>query len=103
MTFKDRPTYLEFWRKHPAFADDWSQAVADYANYDLTGVEPDLRPSSSLEAVTEDSMGLYGGESVFSALTELRHPVTLMTAHARTAVNQDPGPLRPERDRALEG
>jgi len=90
MTFKDRPTYLEFWRKHPAFASDWSQAVADYANYDLTGVEPDLRPSTSLEAVTEDSMELYGGESVFSALTELRHPVTLMTA-PRGLLNQTPG------------
>ena len=90
MTFKDRPSYLEFWRKHPAFADDWSQAVVDYANYDLTGAEPELRPSSSLEAVIEDSTELYVGGPVLAALAGLRHPVTLMTA-ARGLLNQTPG------------
>ena len=90
MTFKDRPTYLEFWRKHPAFADDWSQTVVDYANYDLTGSEPELRPSSSLEAVIEDSTELYGAGPVLTALAGLRHSVTLMTA-ARGLLNQTPG------------
>ena len=94
MTFKDRPTYLEFWRKHPAFASDWSQAVVDYASYDLTGAEPELRPSSSLEAVKEDSMELYDGEPVLAALAGLRQPVTLMTA-PRGLLNETPGLYRP--------
>jgi lipase len=90
MTFVDRPAYLEFWRSHPAFADSWSQAVADYANYDLTGSEPLLRPSCSIDAMTEDSMELYGGESVLAALADPKQPVTLLTA-PRGLLNQTPG------------
>lgn len=94
MTFPDRATYVEFWRKHPAFASEWSQAVVDYASHDLTGTEPKLRASSSLEAVKEDSMELYGGESVLAALAELRQPVTLMTA-PRGLLNRTPGLYSP--------
>jgi lipase len=94
MTFKDRRTYLEFWKGHPAFASDWSQAVVDYANYDLTGTEPELRPSASIEAVKEDSMELYGGESVLAALAGMRQPVTLLTA-PRGLLNQSPGLYSP--------
>ena len=90
MTFPDRATYLEFWRRHPAFASDWSQAVVDYVSYDLAGTEPELRPSSSLDAVKEDLMELHGGESVLAALAALRQPVTLMTA-PRGLLNQSPG------------
>ena len=90
MTFPDRPAYLEFWRNHPAFSSEWSQAVVDYANYDLIGTEPELRPSCSFEAMKEDSMELLGGESVLSALVALGQPVTLMTA-PRGLLNQTPG------------
>jgi lipase len=94
MTFPDRATYLEFWKRHPAFADEWSQAVVDYANYDLTGTEPELRPSASLEAVKQDSMDLYDGESVLAALAELRQPVSLLTA-PRGLLNETPGLYSP--------
>jgi len=94
MTFVDRPAYLEFWKSHPAFADSWSQAVADYANYDLTGTQPELRPSASMEAVKQDSMDLYGGEFVLTAIAELRQPVTLMTA-PRGMLNETPGLYSP--------
>jgi lipase len=94
MTFPDRRTYLGFWRNHPAFGSEWSQAVVDYADYDLTGTEPKLRSSCSLEAVTQDSVELYGGESVLAALAALRKPVTLMTA-PRGLLNQTPGLYRP--------
>jgi len=90
MTFPDRTTYLEFWKRHPAFVSEWSQTVVDYANYDLIGTEPELRPSCSYEAVKEDSMELYGGESVLSALVALRQQVTLLTA-PRGLLNQTPG------------
>src|ERR1019366_9054575 len=94
MTFPDRATYLEFWKRHPAFADEWSQAVVDYANYDLTGTEPELRASASLEAVRQDSMDLYDGESVLATLAELRQPVSLMTA-PRGLLNETPGLYSP--------
>jgi lipase len=107
MTFPDRESYLEFWRRHPAFAgDQWSQAVVDYANYDLTGTEPQLRPSASLEAVRQDSLDLYGGGVVLEALSGLtglsdvsppaamRAPVTLLTA-PRGLLNETPGLYSP--------
>ena len=90
MTFADRQAYLEFWKKHPAFADCWSQVVVDYANYDLTGAEPLLRPSCTIQAMTEDFMELYGGESVMAALAEPQQPLTLLTA-PRGLLNQAPG------------
>jgi pimeloyl-ACP methyl ester carboxylesterase len=71
MTFPDRVTYREFWKQHPAFSgDQWSEAVADYVDYDLTGTEPALRPSASLEAVRADSMDQFGGGVVQAALEE---------------------------------
>ena len=94
MTFQDRAAYLEFWKQHPAFASEWSHAVADYANYDLGGTEPELRPSASLLAVKEDSMELYAGESVLAALAGMRQPVTLMTA-PRGLLDQAPGLYSP--------
>ena len=91
MTFPDRASYLEFWQQHPAFAaDQWSQAVVDYANYDLTGEEPQLRSSASLEVVRQDSMDLYDGASVLAAIDGVRQPVSLMTA-PRGLLNETPG------------
>jgi lipase len=103
MTFPDRATYLEFWKAHPAFAgDQWSEAVADYAAYDLTGTEPDLRPSTALEAVRQDSMDLYGGGVVLEALTHLAlarveegRAVSLLTA-PRGLLNEAPGLYSPD-------
>ena len=98
MVFPDRETYLEFWRRHPAFAgEQWSQAVADYAGYDLSGTEPHLRPSASLAAVQQDSLDLYGGGVVLEALSgmaSLRAPVTLLTA-PRGLLNEVPGLYSP--------
>jgi lipase len=99
MTFPDRTAYQEFWMRHPAFAgEQWSQAVVDYANYDLTGAEPALRPSASLEAVRQDSLDLYGGGAVLAALFELAaigKPVSLLTA-PRGLLDETPGLYSPD-------
>lgn len=102
MTFPDRGTYREFWKQHPAFgADQWSQAVADYVDYDLTGTEPALRPSTSLEAVRQDSMDQFGGGAVQSALEDRRlgapgqgRSLSLLTA-PRGLLNEAPGLYSP--------
>jgi pimeloyl-ACP methyl ester carboxylesterase len=98
MTFPDRATYLEFWKAHPAFAadpgGDYLQCLTDYADYDLTGTEPHLRPSASLEAVKQDSMDLYGGGVVLEALGALKKPVTLLTA-PQGLFNEVPGLYSP--------
>ena len=97
MTFPDRASYLEFWKRHPAFASGWSQAMVDYAEYDLIGTEPQLRSSCSFEAVRQDSMELFDGAPVLAALADLRNlglPVTLMAA-PRGLLNQTPGLYSP--------
>jgi len=101
MTFPDVANYLNFWKQHPAFTGaQWNQDVADYASYDLTGTEPQLRPSASLEAVRQDSMDLYGGGVLLAALAELAapdglgKPVTLLTA-PRGLMNETPGLYSP--------
>jgi hypothetical protein len=94
--------YQQFWKQHPAFsAGQWSQVVADYVDYDLTGTEPALRASASLEAVTADSMDQLGGAVVASALNERRlqapgqgRTLSLLTA-PRGMLNQSPGLYSP--------
>ena len=80
MTFPSRAQYREFWKRHPAFARDWSALVEDYVDYDLVGEEPELHPSSSYDAVAADSIELRGGESLLKALGEIAHPTTFLSA-----------------------
>ncbi|GAA3747317.1 alpha/beta fold hydrolase [Leifsonia bigeumensis] len=80
MTFASRERYREFWKLHPAFARDWSELVEDYVDYDLVGDEPNLHPSSSYDAVAEDSIELRGGTSLLRAIDELAHPTTFLSA-----------------------
>lgn len=80
MTFASREQYREFWKLHPAFARDWSELVEDYVDYDLVGDEPNLHPSSSYDAVAEDSIELRGGTSLLRAIDELAHPTTFLSA-----------------------
>ncbi|MDQ1543459.1 MAG: lipase [Actinomycetota bacterium] len=56
MTYPTRESYREFWRAHPAFANDWSPEVEEYVDYDLVGAEPELRASASGVAVLADAV-----------------------------------------------
>lgn len=94
MTFESRESYRDFWKHHPAFAHDWSTAIEDYLDYDLVGIEPNLQPSTSYDAVAADSIELRGGESLMRALNELAHPATFISA-PRGLMNETP-PLYPE-------
>ncbi|MHB1171890.1 MAG: alpha/beta fold hydrolase [Lacisediminihabitans sp.] len=80
MTFASREEYAKFWRAHPAFRDSWSQQVADYADYDLAGEEPNFYPSTRMEAVAEDSVQQGGGDGYTDALESLRVPVDFIRA-----------------------
>ncbi|MCU1586128.1 MAG: alpha/beta hydrolase [Microbacteriaceae bacterium] len=91
MVFPSRQHYADFWRRHPAFVDDWNDTVAAYVDYDLTGEEPELRPSTSYEAVAEDSIELRGGVSLMAALDGLAHPTAFLRA-PRGLLNE-PTPL----------
>lgn len=80
MEFADDDAYLDFWRSHPAFADDWSPVVADYARYDLDGDPPRRRASAVAAAMLEDAAQLYGPDWYLDALRSLRMPVTVLRA-----------------------
>jgi pimeloyl-ACP methyl ester carboxylesterase len=58
MTFASRRDYRDFWRAHPSF-HPWHPAMDSYADYDLVGEPPALRPSGRLEAALRDSRDLY--------------------------------------------
>lgn len=90
MTFPDQETYLDFWRNHPAFAESWNPDVEAYARYDLAGEAPDLRPSTVVEAMSEDSADLLAGEAVRHALENLGHSTVLLWA-PRGLRDESPG------------
>ena len=91
MTFDSVQAYRDFWRVHPAFADEWTPAIEAYVDYDLDGQEPSLSPSSSYDAVAQDSLQLSGDEGYADALASLTMPVTFLRA-PRGLMNE-PTPL----------
>jgi lipase len=94
MTFPSPEAYLDFWRPHPAFADDWNEYVEGRILYDLVGEAPNLRSSVNEEAVVHDTKSDLFGDDVEKALVELRHPAVFLRA-PRGQFNQEP-PLYPE-------
>lgn len=81
MTFADRPSYERFWRQHPAFADDWSPAVASYVDYDLEPSAGGLRSSARYEAVAQDSSEL-AGDILLNAWRAMSAPTAFLRAPA---------------------
>lgn len=79
-TFADRAAYQEYWRAHPAFSGCWSELIEAYADYDLVGVEPAMRPATRVAALQDDIRELVDGDSVLGALERLRHPVSWLLA-----------------------
>ncbi|QWT23461.1 alpha/beta hydrolase [Subtercola sp. PAMC28395] len=94
-TFSSREIYRKFWRLHPAFAGDWSEALGAYADYDLAeGVTSDgelaFRPVANPAAVTADARELYGSHALRAMLCGLQVPITVLYA-ARGLLNETPG------------
>lgn len=95
MTFASRGDYQAFWRQHPAFSNDWNEDLEAYLDYDLTGVEPQLRSRVSEAAIRADGADtLLGADQLSAALRSLRCPVTLLRA-PRGLLDQ-PEPLIPD-------
>jgi len=96
MTFADRAAYHDFWRVHPALieAGAWNEDTEAWLDHDLTGEEPELRSSASLEAVRFDGRELLIDEEVRRACLELQQPTVLLRA-PRGLLNQVP-PLLPD-------
>jgi pimeloyl-ACP methyl ester carboxylesterase len=92
MRFETREAYRRWWRAHPAFAgDDIADAdLAEYADHDLTGTEPELRSAVSEDAVRADAVDLFKARDAFN----LTLPAALL--YAPRGLLDDPNPLQPE-------
>lgn len=86
--------YRDFWRRHPAFAGAWNADLEAYADYDLVGEPPHLRPASTVEAIAADSLDLYGSDWHLEALEALGIPAPLL--RAPRGLLDEPGGLYPD-------
>jgi lipase len=96
MTFTTRDAYHDSWRAHPALVEPgaWNDDTEAWLDHDLTGTEPELRSSASLEAVQFDGTELLVDAEVRHAFHDIRQPSVLLRA-PRGLLNQVP-PLLPD-------
>jgi pimeloyl-ACP methyl ester carboxylesterase len=95
-TFPSRDAYRQFWQAHPALRAAWSDAVADYVDYDLVGSPPELRSSVSSQAVLQDGRDQYHDPETADVLGGFSRPARLLVV-SRGLLDQPPG-LYPEQD-----
>jgi lipase len=93
-TFPSRDAYRQFWQAHPALQEAWSEAVADYVDYDLVGDPPELKSSVSSEAVHQDGREQFGDPDTADVLGGFSGPARLLVV-SRGLLGQPPG-LYPE-------
>ena len=96
MRFAGPGEYLEFWRRHPAFGEDWTPELERYLAYDL--VEDGAgayRPATSYATTAEDTVDMNTGAALPAALAGLRHPTRLITVPLGLQ-NEPPGLYAPE-------
>jgi lipase len=93
-TFPSRDAYRRFWQAHPALREAWSDAVADYVDYDLVGSPPELRSSVCSQAVTQDAREQFQDPDTADVLGSFSRPARLLVV-SRGLLDQPPG-LYPE-------
>ncbi|WP_151083933.1 alpha/beta fold hydrolase [Nocardioides cynanchi] len=87
-----REEYRDWFRRHPAFARDWTPEAEEYADYDLP-TEPG-RPSADPEAVAADQVDMVSGTTFAEAITRQTHPRVFL--HAGRGFADDPPGLYPQ-------
>jgi lipase len=93
-TFPSRDAYRRFWQAHPAFREAWSDAVAEYVDYDLVGSPPELRSSVCSQAVMQDAREQFQDPDTADVLGGFSRPARLLVV-SRGLLDQRPG-LYPE-------
>ena len=88
--YASKEAYREFWRQHPACVDGWELVLNEYADYDLRGIAPHMRPASNLQAVEADIREEYGDELNVRALKGLTKPSILIKSE-RGLSNEEHG------------
>jgi pimeloyl-ACP methyl ester carboxylesterase len=89
-TFPSRDAYRRFWQAHPALHEAWSEAVADYVDYDLVGDPPELRSSVSSQAVRQDARDQFQDPDTADVLGVFSGPARFL-AVSRGLLGQPPG------------
>src|SRR5690606_966379 len=85
----------DFWRGHPAFADDWSDELEAYIAYDLVPDGGALRSATSYRIMAEDTADMNTGSTLPDALSALSKPTLFLTV-PRGLQNETPGLYAPE-------
>jgi pimeloyl-ACP methyl ester carboxylesterase len=95
MTFTSRAEYLDFWRRHPAFAraDAWNDDVEAYLDYDLDGDPRQLRSRVSADAVQADGIELLVDDDAARAVEHVRCPIEIV--RVERGLLDEPVPLLP--------
>ena len=86
MTFETKDAYRDYWKPHPSFNRGWSKELDEYVDYDLRNG----KPSTSAQAVEEDSRDLFGDEIISKALKGLKQE-TLFIRAPRGLQNEEGG------------
>ena len=86
MTFESKEAYRDYWKPHPAFNRGWSKELDEYVDYDLR----DGKPSTSAQAVEDDSRDLFGDDIIVKALKNLANE-TLFIRAPRGLQNEEGG------------
>lgn len=94
MTFPDLPSYLDWWRRHPAVggSDIASDDLEAYAAHDLAGTPPTLRSAVVPQAIREDGLDLFSDPDAEG----LAVPTVLLCAPR--GMTDDPHPMQPLAD-----
>ena len=91
-TYPSREEYLAFWRNHAALRDHWGPYVEQTFSYELeeVGSGPQVRSTTSKEAVLADSEASILRPGAGDAVFGLRCPTVLIRATAAFAEGQAP-------------
>ena len=96
MRFADDDAYLDFWRQHPAFRDDWSPELERYLAYDLVDDGAGAyAPATSYQTTADDTVDMNTGTTLSEAVAGLRHPARFLTA-PRGLQDEAPGLYAPD-------
>ena len=87
-----REGYRDWFRRHPAFARDWTPEVEEYADYDLP--DDPGRPSADPDAVEADQVDMLESSAFAEAVEQPAHPRSFL--HAPRGFADDPPGLYPQ-------
>lgn len=80
----------DFWRDHPAFADDWSDELEAYIAYDLVPDGDLMRSATCGSVMADDVLDMNTGATLPEALAGLSTPTLFITV-PRGLQNETPG------------